>query len=81
MSPEWLTAVLRGAGALPRGAVRSVEWRANAAFNSATAHLLLTYSEDAPAQAPRGLLLKRNKEGTRMRRLADRRRLRLRRGG
>lgn len=60
MTPEWLTEALRAADALPIGAVIAVETRANAAFNSAAAHLTLTYSADAPAEAPRALFLKRN---------------------
>jgi hypothetical protein len=59
-TPERLTAILREAGALERGAVASVEHVANPAFNSATTHLRLTYSAEAPASAPRRLLLKRN---------------------
>jgi len=57
----WLTAVLRGASALPCGDVLTVEERPNAtAFNSIITHLTLTYSPDAPANAPTRLLLKRN---------------------
>ena len=57
---EWLTQALREAGALPAGEIIGVETRANSAFNSAAAHLLLTYSRDAPVEAPRALFLKRN---------------------
>ncbi|HEY8326420.1 MAG TPA: hypothetical protein VIG77_18140 [Ktedonobacterales bacterium] len=60
ITPEWLTEALRAAGELPTGAVSTVEARANDAFNSAAAHLTLTYSNDAPADAPRQLFLKRN---------------------
>ncbi len=58
----WLTEALRDAGALPSGAVVASQTRANAAFNSAALHLTLTYSANAPADAPRGLFLKRNIE-------------------
>jgi hypothetical protein len=60
ITPEWLTEALRAAGALPTGDVRAVETRANDAFNSTATHLTLTYSADAPADAPRQLFLKRN---------------------
>lgn len=60
ITPEWLTEALRDADALPTGAVIAVETRANDAFNSTSAHLTLTYSADAPADAPRQLFLKRN---------------------
>lgn len=62
ITPEWLTDALRAAGALPSGGVVACERRANAAFNSAALHLTLTYSADAPAEAPRALFLKRNIE-------------------
>lgn len=60
VTSEWLTLALRGAGALPIGEVVAVEARADSAFNSAAAHLTITYSDDAPADAPRALFLKRN---------------------
>jgi hypothetical protein len=60
VTAEWLTDVLREAGALPRGAVAMVTSRANAAFNSAALHLDATYTPDAPAAAPTLLFLKRN---------------------
>ncbi len=60
ITAEWLTDTLRAAGALPRGEVVAVAPRANAAFNSAAAHLDVAYSPDAPASAPRRLFLKRN---------------------
>ncbi|HEY7850265.1 MAG TPA: hypothetical protein VIC27_09395, partial [Ktedonobacterales bacterium] len=62
ITTEWLTEALRVAGALPSGAVVACETRANAAFNSAACHLTLTYSADAPSDAPRQLFLKRNLE-------------------
>ena len=60
ITPAWLTAALRAAGALPTGAVQAVETRGNDAFNSAATHLTLTYSADAPADALHSLFLKRN---------------------
>src|SRR6185437_269042 len=60
LTTEWLTEALHEAGALPNGAVVACETRANAAFNSTASHLTLTYSADAPADAPRHLFLKRN---------------------
>lgn len=60
ITPEWLTEALRGAGTLPTGSVVACEVGANDAFNSTAAHLTLTYSADAPADAPRRLFLKRN---------------------
>jgi hypothetical protein len=60
ITAQWLTDTLQEAGALSRGEVVAVASRANAAFNSAAAHLDLTYSPDAPGSAPRRLFLKRN---------------------
>jgi uncharacterized protein DUF1679 len=60
ITPEWLTLALRDASALPSGEVVAVEARADGAFNSAAAHLALTYSDEAPVDAPRALFLKRN---------------------
>ncbi len=60
VTPEWLTVALHSAGVLPAGEVVAVETRANSAFNSAATHLALTYSDAAPADAPRALFLKRN---------------------
>ncbi len=62
ITTEWLTEALREAGALPSGVVIACETRANDAFNSAACHLILTYSADAPSDAPRQLFLKRNLE-------------------
>ena len=58
MRAEELTRVLRAAGALPRGEVAAVESRATTAFNSDVTRLTLTFSEDAPAQAPKHLVQK-----------------------
>ena len=58
----WLTGLLRRSGALPRGAVVAIERRSNAAFNSSVSHLHMTYSVDAPLDAPARLLLKRSRQ-------------------
>ena len=60
ITTEWLTEALRSAGALPVGAVIACDASANGAFNSTATHLSLSYSADAPPQAPRQLFLKRN---------------------
>ncbi|HEX9036653.1 MAG TPA: hypothetical protein VF808_06630 [Ktedonobacterales bacterium] len=60
ITPEWLTKTLRDAGILPTGEVIAVETSANAAFNSAAAHLAIAYTDGAPTSAPRALFLKRN---------------------
>jgi hypothetical protein len=60
ITPEWLTTVLRVSGALPDGSVTAISVRDTSAFNSAASHLTVTYSADAPANAPRALFLKRN---------------------
>ncbi len=62
ITPEWLTDILYTHDSLPHGRVTAVEQRGNDAFNSAVVHLSVTYSEDAPATAPRKLFLKRNIE-------------------
>ncbi|HVB25673.1 MAG TPA: oxidoreductase family protein [Ktedonobacteraceae bacterium] len=62
ITPEWLTEILHAHGALPQGRVVAIEQRGNNAFNSAAAHLSVTYSEDAPETAPQRLFLKRNIE-------------------
>src|ERR1017187_8471620 len=62
ITPEWLTDILHTHGALPQGKVTTIVQRGNGAFNSAVVHLSVTYSEDAPATAPRRLSLKRNIE-------------------
>lgn len=55
-----LTAMLRANGALSSGTVSTVTRGENDAFNSAIAHLALTYSPDAPPTAPRHLVVKCN---------------------
>jgi hypothetical protein len=57
---EWLTAVLRGSGALAHGRVEAVAQAPTSAFNSHTAHLLISFSQDAPDDVPTELILKRN---------------------
>ncbi len=63
IDPGRLTGVLRAAGILPTGSVDRVESSSNDAFNSLVVHLRVTYSIDAPPEAPRALLLKRMGEG------------------
>ena len=60
VTPDWLTTILREAGDLPHGTVRTVDPESNPAFNSSVSHFALTYSADAPASAPTRLFLKRN---------------------
>jgi hypothetical protein len=60
-TPAWLTAVLWEAGALPQGAVTSLEARGSDAFNSDVTFLRAGYSPDAPPDAPLALVLKRNR--------------------
>ncbi len=59
ITTDWLTAVLRQSGVLPRGEVSSIEHVATEAFNSQTSHLVLKYTE-ADSQVPTHLVLKRN---------------------
>lgn len=63
VTPTWLGGTLRRSGVLPRGRVVDVLAQPNAAFNSATWHLRVAYSEDAPAGAPARLILKLNGVG------------------
>jgi hypothetical protein len=60
VTPDWLTAVLRDAGHLPRGAVSYVKSSDSSAFNSSTVFLTVEYSDNAPPDAPKNLVLKRN---------------------
>lgn len=55
-----LEAALREAGVLPRGTIAEIAVRRNPTFSSAIYHLALRYRHDAPVEAPRALLLKRN---------------------
>ncbi|HEY7356418.1 MAG TPA: phosphotransferase [Ktedonobacterales bacterium] len=61
ITPDWLTAVLRQAGALQQGTVTKIESETTNAFNSVTSHLFVQYSADAPPDVPTRLILKRNK--------------------
>ena len=60
ITPDWLTSVLRQSGALRQGNVTKIESEQNGAFNSATSHLFVQYSDDATSDAPTRLILKRN---------------------
>ncbi len=60
VTPEWLSNALSLSGVSEGATVSSVAYRSNDAFNSSVAHLELRYSDDAPAAAPRRLLLKLN---------------------
>jgi len=50
--------MLKASGALPTGEVVAVESKPTTAFNSDVSRLRLTYSADAPAEAPKELILK-----------------------
>lgn len=70
LSPEWLTAALRSSGALPEGAVTSVQFEiigAGIGFIGTVARLTPTYS-GAPADAPATIIAKLPSEdpGSRM---------------
>ena len=60
ITAAWLTEVLRANGTLTSGAVLDVSITSSSAFNSATSFLQVRYSADAPADAPRQLVCKRN---------------------
>lgn len=57
-----LTALLRRAGALRQGTVQSVASRPGAAMNSQLSYLEVTYTPDAPPDAPPRLVLKLDRE-------------------
>jgi thiamine kinase-like enzyme len=61
-TPDWLTGVLRERGVLSGGRVMSVDRRASTILNSYSYHLEVSYSDDAPGDAPRRLFLKMSKE-------------------
>jgi hypothetical protein len=61
-TPEWLTEALTRSEALSGKRVIRVEADANPAFNSSVTHLTLVYDENAPASAPRRLVLKLNRD-------------------
>jgi aminoglycoside phosphotransferase (APT) family kinase protein len=59
VTPEWLTAVLRQRGCLPRGRVTAViAGPARGAFGSSAWRLQVSYSPNAAPSAPQGLFLK-----------------------
>jgi hypothetical protein len=60
ITPAWLTAVLRESGALMGAEVLAADMTPTSAFNSATSHLRLRYSRDAPPNLPAEMILKRN---------------------
>lgn len=62
-TPAWFSKVLHEAGALPTGAVETAVLHGNSELNSSVGHFALTYSADAPTDAPPKLLLKLNSNG------------------
>jgi len=61
VTPDWLTSVLRKAGVLEHGQVTAVEKQTTTLIHGAfSARLSLSYSADAPADAPWRLFLKMN---------------------
>jgi Phosphotransferase enzyme family len=60
ITPSWLTTVLREAGVLTDGQVLTVASHRTGAFNSHTQQLELHYSNDAPPDLARNMILKRN---------------------
>jgi Ecdysteroid kinase-like family len=60
ITPAWLTTLIREAGVLQQGNVIAFETKLNGAFNSHILHLSILYSPDAPPEAPKDLILKRN---------------------
>jgi hypothetical protein len=58
VTPEWLTAVLRGKGCLPQGKVVALNKKPRSRAVSIIVPLELGYSDDAPSSAPRRLVLK-----------------------
>lgn len=58
VTPGWLTDVLRRNGTLPQGEVVAVEKNVMPTNTAAVAQLALTYSPDAPDDAPKCLFLK-----------------------
>lgn len=63
ITPERLTQVLAAAGVILTGDVSHIRQLVNEAFNSAVTHLVIRYSDGAPDNAPRTLLLKRMSNG------------------
>ena len=58
VNDSWLTACLREAGVLPQGKVTLVEHNVSQPFLAVTSRCTVTYSEDAPPDAPRHLFVK-----------------------
>ncbi|MBZ0280132.1 MAG: phosphotransferase [Anaerolineae bacterium] len=58
VTPEWLTETLRRANVLPQGQVVSVDQHTSRPFGSVVSRLKLSYSDDAPSDAPPRLFLK-----------------------
>ncbi len=59
VTAAWLAEVLT----LPEESILSIEQTANNAFNSSIGHLAISYTADAPTDAPRRLLIKLNANG------------------
>lgn len=60
VTPEWLTEVLQQEKLLAQGKVFAIDVQPNPAFNSATVHLAVTFSDGVPFSVPRRYLLKCN---------------------
>jgi Phosphotransferase enzyme family len=58
VTPAWLTSVLRNQGCLPQGCILDLTSEPPRAAGSIVIRLLLRYSPDTPAAAPRRLILK-----------------------
>jgi hypothetical protein len=58
VTPDWLTETLRRVGGLEHGRVMAVEQDTSRPFGSVVSRLGLSYSSDAPSDAPRKLFLK-----------------------
>ena len=63
VTAAWLDATLRSAGVLPAGSVLGFTTRTGEAHNSKVERVALRYSETAPPDAPRAVLLKRMSKG------------------
>ena len=60
ITPSWLTEVLRASGSLPCGDVVTVTVAPTGAFNSETARVWVTLTDDAPPDAPTRYVVKQN---------------------
>lgn len=58
ITPAWLTQALRQSGRLPRGEVRTAHVEAESTYTATVARLSLSFTADAPPDAPRRLFLK-----------------------